>query len=61
MKLISCGSCAILLDQDRIQQIPEKWKEDGSINDGWIHDGYKFVPYVTCPFCGNEILLDIKD
>jgi len=60
MKLISCDRCAAILDGDKLD-FPEDIFDD---DEGYVkialgtysNKQRKYVPYVTCPVCQNEIL-----
>jgi len=58
MKLISCDSCSVLLDGDRIDFPSERLiKDDGSVDpDTARWNGQEYVAYVPCPVCGEDIL-----
>lgn len=58
MKLISCGSCGVMLDADRLD-FPcgdRLYNDNGTINDDrakW--DGQDYMGVVECPVCHHDI------
>lgn len=56
MKLISCRSCGVVLDTDRIDE-PDVYEEDGGVITGnSIWSGGDFLPVINCPNCDHKIL-----
>jgi len=56
MKLMSCNSCGVILDADKIEK-PNIELPDGSVDrtkTEW--DGSVWVPVVDCPVCDNSIV-----
>lgn len=59
MKLISCSSCGVMLDGEKLHfEFGERlWNDDGSINEDKAfvdHDG-DIKPKVSCPVCSEYI------
>lgn len=61
MNLISCSSCAVVLDKDNLCFPHYIWKDDGYGGNEvdlelaiWNGDGY--VAFTTCPVCSEKIL-----
>lgn len=57
MKLISCDSCGVLLDADKIQ-----WPGDWETNDGideekaaYFQELKDWAAYIKCPCCQSKI------
>ena len=56
MKLISCSSCAVILDSDKILW-PDIYLDDGCINEQnavYYLDEYR--PFVFCPVCNKKLI-----
>lgn len=57
MKLISCDSCGVVLDADKLEFPEEVWDED----DIWVNqdqfewDGDTNKACIDCPCCGERI------
>lgn len=59
MKLISCDTCGVVLDGDKLNFPDEIYTYDGSIDDKLaVWNGDSFVPKVQCPVCHADILKD---
>ncbi len=59
MNLTSCDCCATVLDKDKLSiGCADLYsKEDGSINiDYYKWDGEDYVPYISCPSCGGDVI-----
>lgn len=57
VKLVSCNSCGVVFDQDKIQFPNEEDYED--LTDGpfaWV--GEYYAPYVDCPVCKEGRIVD---
>ena len=58
MNLISCGSCAVVLDRDKMAFEGVRTHDDhGCViesNTTWV-DGPGFVPILPCPNCGDML------
>lgn len=59
MKLISCSSCGVVLDADKLNfEFGERlWNDDGSVNEDKAysdHNGY-IKSKVACPVCSEYI------
>jgi len=56
--MISCNSCGIVLDKDRLT-FPDVYDHDsGDVIDEqamWNGDSQEFVSYIDCPVCGNAV------
>ncbi|AHX01127.1 hypothetical protein M316_0062 [Nitrincola phage 1M3-16] len=58
MNLISCNSCAIVLDASKMK-FPDPCGSSGDElypDNEYAWDGDYFIPYVNCPCCGTPIL-----
>ena len=61
MKLISCDSCGVVLDGDKLPFQEDFYEEDGSVNENkarWNGDDY--VAFTKCPCCGDVILQEVR-
>ena len=59
MKLISCETCGIVLDLDKVEFPENYWDEDGSIDTNkaiWDSRTMSHVPFIRCPVCQSEII-----
>lgn len=61
MNIVSCNSCGVLLDADKLHFPDQKhwWREDGSIDEsqaGYDPDTGRWCPTVDCPVCGSRIM-----
>jgi DNA-directed RNA polymerase subunit RPC12/RpoP len=56
MRLISCGRCGVVIDQDRIPE-PSVYRHDEGtvIHENACWDGDEYVPVIECPACSGEI------
>jgi hypothetical protein len=58
MKLISCESCGVVLDLDRLDFPSHWWTEDGEVDTTkaiWDSDTMSYVPFIRCPVCNSEV------
>lgn len=57
--LISCDSCAVVLDESKLNYADDKhiFLSNGTLDEdrAVIVDG-EYVPYVRCPVCDDKIL-----
>ncbi len=60
MNLISCTSCAAVLDKDKFSEPPDLHsKESGLVNEDYYEwNGETYVPWVACPVCHASIRLE---
>ena len=53
MNIISCGTCGVLLDKNKLKFPEISYDEDASESTMW--NGYEWVAKVLCPVCGADI------
>lgn len=60
MKLISCDSCGVVLDADKMYfDTQVMFDDEGDVRlDKAVWDGENYVPYLPCPCCGTNIKED---
>ena len=59
MNLVACNGCAVVLDKDKIDEPPDLYAEEGSINsEFWGWDGNDYQPITACPVCKTIIFLN---
>ena len=59
MRLISCGTCGVVLDTDRILEPSIYDHDSGEVikgNAAW--DGDTYLPVITCPCCKYKIFYE---
>ena len=59
MKLISCNSCAVIFDGDKLSFPEDIYDDEGYLRIAlgrYNRETGRDTPYVTCPVCQNEIL-----
>jgi hypothetical protein len=59
MNLVSCDECGIVLDANKLRFPENIFLEDGSVDQtksSWDPVSSQYVPMVSCPQCGFEIL-----
>lgn len=55
MNLISCNSCGVVFDKNKLY-FPKR-NDNGTINhdDQFVWDGNEYIAYVWCPVCNTSI------
>jgi len=54
MNLISCDSCGVVLDKDKLY-FPDAYAEDEKKSKSAYWNGERYVSSVPCPICGDLI------
>jgi len=58
MNLISCDSCAVILDKDKLHFAEDIYDDNGSVNDNVAaYNSYSrcYEAFVKCPVCEEPI------
>lgn len=60
MNLVSCDSCAVVLNKDKMDEPPDLYaKETGCLNEEfWGWDGEEYQRIINCPVCKATIFLN---
>lgn len=63
MNLVSCDTCATVLDADKLEFPENIWlgqegaeEEIDQTKAVWSNEVDDFVPYVECPVCKNAVI-----
>ena len=59
MKLVSCDSCGIVLDGNKLPFDYNFHLENGSVDESkakWSDYAYDWIPFVKCPCCNGSVL-----
>lgn len=63
MKLISCDSCAVMLDADKLAFPENIWTDEGCIDPDkgdYSQEHKEYLPYVRCPVCHERVFKEQK-
>jgi hypothetical protein len=56
MNLISCDNCGVVLDVDKIEQLPMHDDEGNFIKENIAIENLKYFPAIMCPICKNKYI-----
>ena len=63
MKLISCDTCGVMLDADKLKFPDEIYDDQGSIDHSkgeYSQEHRDYLPYVRCPVCKEHVFKEPK-